>query len=170
MAYDSGLLVQQPSIEIRRRCSSPSSFCVAATKGYIGKLGTRLRVDTSPLGREAFPDIWWSVNVIATPNRQSLIHGRVPDEFAIALQSLGGAYPSISASVRFEPLMLGSQLHLSGWYESPFSLFGSVIDQLVGPWLIRASAERFLDELAASIELQFERFCAGIDVERTRHG
>lgn len=102
--------------------------------------------------------------MIATLNREPLIHGRVPDEVAIVFEPRGGPYPTIRGSVRFEPLMLGSQLRLCGSYESPFSLFGSVIDQLVGAWLIRMSMEAFLDDLATSIELQFDRFCAGVEL------
>jgi hypothetical protein len=53
-------------------------------------------------------------------------------------------------------------LDFVGSYELP--LLGSVLCGFVPARLVRESIETFLDELVRSMELQFEQFCAGVEM------
>ena len=127
-------------------------------------MGARLRLTASPFGSDAFPDVCWTANLIATPKREWLIHGRVADELAIVATRCAGPCLSLHGSLRFEPLMPGSRLILSGRYEAPFSFLGTAFDRLIGAQIVRTSLQIFLDELVCSIELQFETFCLGAEM------
>lgn len=153
------------AIEAQRLCLSPYSFCMDAAERYFHNVATHLRLAASPFGASAFPGIWWGCNLIAMPMRKWLRHGRVPHEFALCLEPRSdGVYPTVRGALRLEPLMPGSQLDFVGSYELPDSLLGSVLDGFVPARLVRESIETFLDELVRSMELQFEQFCAGVEM------
>jgi len=135
---------------------------MAAAEHYVRKLGARLRFIALPSEQSPLPGVGWSLNLIATPLREPLIHGRVPDEFAIVEPWSSRPHPTLRASLRFEPLMPGSRVSLTGWYEAPSSFLGAVSDRLAGPQIVNAALQTFLDELVCSIELQFEQFCTGM--------
>lgn len=153
------------AIEVQRLCLSPYSFCMDAAERYFDAVDTHLRLAASPFGAGAFAGIWWGCNLIATPVRKWLSHGRVPDEVTLFMEPRGdGVYPTVRGALRFEPLMPGSHLELVGSYELPDSLLGSVLDRFIAARLVRESVEGFLDELVRSMELQFEQFCAGVEM------
>jgi len=150
--------------EVQTQCSSPYSFCADAAERYFQKLGTDIYLLASPFGEAASLGFWWSCNLTATAmRRQCSSYGRFPDEFVIDIRPHGrGTYPVVSGTLRIEPLMPGTRLTLLASYEPPSSGLGGVFGKLVDARMISASLQRLLDNVARSLELQFEQFRAGI--------
>ena len=152
------------AIEIHEQCVSPYSFCLSAAEHYFRKMGARLRFIASPFDLQWLPGVWWTRDVLATPKREELAHGRVPDEIAIVESWNGGRHPTLRVALRFEPLMPGCRLSISGWYEARSSFLAAVADGFAGGRIVKTSLHAFLEEIARSIDLQFEQFCTGVEM------
>lgn len=135
------------TIESQRLFHCPYSFCMDAAKRYFRKVG-----------------------VTATPMHAWLQHGRLPDEFDLLMEPcVDGVCATMRGRLRLEPLMPGGHLEFTGSYEFPDAVLGNAIEQFMAARLLRDSLDEFLDELVRAMELQFEQFCADVEMTSALH-
>ncbi|MBV8196657.1 MAG: hypothetical protein JO263_00860 [Candidatus Eremiobacteraeota bacterium] len=141
--------------------ASPPSIALAAIERYIVEHANLLQL-TVPLhyvGLDTGLELGRGVEVSfeSHPNRRLV--GRQPDRIELTWAPVGGGpYPNFTGTLIARPFGTQTELELNGSYKPPFGAVGKTFDAVLGKKIAHATAQAFLENLRAVLELDYASF------------